>query len=395
MPLDLTEPGTFIGAARDGDGYARAELPASPGFFWEDADGDALAIADAWIERIVYTDDSQEDLGRANGSARPSWFQAELAPVADGPGGESRYLVDFGLSDATLVGASIAKVAFGLAVTDGENETEAAVWVYSSLAAPGPSPATQFYRYTFNQNTVLAYDRDTGLTTDPVYTVSAATAAACFNASGSRFYFVTDAGQVRRINRDGTGETLINTVAGLSGAIGDLIVDEAAGFAFVVAGNTYKVPLDGSATSQIFTNTLAGNIDADRVNQRLYLILQNAVVRALTYNGASVYNSDVGGGDAGIAVDPAAGYVFFSASGQIKRSDLAFGNLTTIATDPSSDSFKYPKRIAIDPVAQRVYYGENLTHDLIEIGYDGSGRTVIDAGNDWSNIYGILAPPGV
>jgi hypothetical protein len=135
MPLDLAEPGTFTDVAAP-NAIATANLTGPDGWAVQDADGDALAIVDAWIERIVYTNDTEADLGKAHPSARQPWFSFSLTPVADGGAGESRRALRPSIDDAALVAGDVAKVAFGVEVTDGANTAEGVCWVYSSLASP-------------------------------------------------------------------------------------------------------------------------------------------------------------------------------------------------------------------------------------------------------------------
>ena len=84
-----------------------------------------------------------------------------------------------------------------------------------------------------------------------------------------------------------------------------------------------------------------------------------------------------GGNVFGLAVDPAAGYLFwsdFNTAIRVMRSDLDGSNVMQIASATS------PSGMAVDPVNRKVYFITYNSTTLYRVNYDGTGQESIVSG---------------
>lgn len=138
MPLDLTPPETWVPGPVSA-GRAEADLTFAGGVFWSDPDGDALSVADAWIEKVVLADDSELVRGKDHPLARPDWFSVSLSRQPDA-GGASQYAARPSVSPSGPGDPATWKhLVLGHTVTDGANEADGAIWVVSPAFDPPPS----------------------------------------------------------------------------------------------------------------------------------------------------------------------------------------------------------------------------------------------------------------
>ena len=152
MP-DLTPPESWVPGPVTA-GRAAADLTFEGGVFVRDPDGDACAVSDIWIERIVDAGDVETDYGKSHPLARPSYFSAGLTPLPDAGDG-ARYALRPSV-DPNGPGdpATWKYLVLGFTVTDGANQTDGAVWVVSPEFDPpgGGALSSVSYVTPFNNS---------------------------------------------------------------------------------------------------------------------------------------------------------------------------------------------------------------------------------------------------
>lgn len=178
-----------------------------------DDDGDALSFLDAWIELIVFQDDSEQFLGTDDPFARPSWITRSLLQAVATSGRRDGLLqLDM---DTTKFHSNLKLYVIKVQVDDGTNTVEGffrlynvGVNVYTTIFLPGGNTGT-------SADDLLAYpmtgaDIDSGDANKPdpldfrivdnVQPISALSAAPI----EQRIYFGDTSGRVRSAKYDGS-----------------------------------------------------------------------------------------------------------------------------------------------------------------------------------------------
>ncbi|MCX6853842.1 MAG: hypothetical protein NTV80_02935 [Verrucomicrobia bacterium] len=158
-------------------------------------------------------------------------------------------------------------------------------------------------------------------------------------------------------NLDGTSPTLLDSGANLAQAPGRLAFDAVNNRlyvcdAFTAAGRVYRYDVTGGGTA---------------VTNKITIFTDNT-------SGTAV---------AGVAVDQAAGFVFFTTSNaaasgdNLYRCGLDGSSITTLRSGATFTAA--PGDVALNPVAQTVYVADRFTAAgaILRCGYDGSSQTTI------------------
>ena len=84
--------------------------------------------------------------------------------------------------------------------------------------------------------------------------------------------------------------------------------------------------------------------------------------------------------------------IFFSDGAAVRSMDMNGGTLTTLVPGALLD--QYPTGIAVDRLAQQVYWTDNITDRVSRVAYDGTGATVLYTSTDpLSNPTGLAVDP--
>jgi len=166
---------------------------------------------------------------------------------------------------------------------------------------------------------------------------------------------------------------------------------------FASVGEIYRANLDGSNKITLISGVYANDIAIDTVHGKIYYTeAQTVGTDKTTYyrlrwanlsDGSSVatlYWSEAGTPE-GVAVDPDAGYVYFSdplaTVGKIYRADLDGSNMTTLI------SGVYANDIAIDTVHGKIYYTESQTVGTDKTTYYRLRRANLADGSSAETLY--------
>jgi len=173
----------------------------------------------------------------------------------------------------------------------------------------------------------------------------------------------------------------------------------------------YSADLDGANLTALASGTSLATqptrVAFDAVNNKLY-VLNGFNGDAILYrydvtsggtavaNKITIWSSSATAGmlAQGLAVDPAAGYVFFATGGNtgpsaldnVFRCGLDGSGLTTLSTNTISN----PYDMAVDTVNQKLYVINRFTaaNSLLRMNYDGSGGTTIASDTTAGLVYG-------
>lgn len=191
--------------------------------------------------------------------------------------------------------------------------------------------------------------------------------------------FFTDNGSdtVRALAEDGGLRTLHTSPDRSLNPTG-VAVDAANDLLFWAEGGALKrAPLDGGGAVTLVPAGVS-SVAVEPGAQLLYWTDQERdEVRRSAYDGSGTVTlhtqPDRSANPRGVAVDGAAGLLFWAEGSDLLRSDLDGGQVRVIATGPG----RYPMAVAVDSLRQHVYWTDNGTDSVTRAAYDGSGALVL------------------
>ncbi|XP_003740767.1 very low-density lipoprotein receptor [Galendromus occidentalis] len=127
-------------------------------------------------------------------------------------------------------------------------------------------------------------------------------------------------------------------------------------------------------------------ISVDWENHRVYVLTGDSIV-VVDAEGRAVRIIEHRGNVSSIAVDPVAGYVFYSESGNVRRCHLdgfAESTRTVFTALPAGDDLQGTDAVAIDPNLKYAYYIHNRV--LYGFDYDGHRSAIISASADYTHL---------
>ena len=145
-------------------------------------------------------------------------------------------------------------------------------------------------------------------------------------------------------------------------------------------GVVMRARLDGGGATELLVATSNANSTAvDPTNQYVYWTEDNETVNRVRYDGGGREilrtTFDAFANPRGIALDVAAGYMFFAEGPGVLRAALDGTGVITVFA--GQDRVNAVTSIAVDPASQQLYWSDNGTDDVKRAAYDGSGQTVV------------------
>ena len=181
--------------------------------------------------------------------------------------------------------------------------------------------------------------------------------------------------KIQRSNLDGSGIEDVIT-AGLGDPRG-LTIDQTQGRLFWVDKQinwvTQAMLANFAATGQLFVSNGGTHIVLDTLNGKIYW-LKNQIVQGMAsgnMDGSGIVDDIISGGGVmtspeGLAIDPAAGKLYWTDIGGVWWSDLDGNNRVKIVTLPASST----RGIALDIAGGKMYFG--FQDKIMEAGLDGT-----------------------
>lgn len=340
-----------------------------------DADGDTLTFIDAWIELIVFADDSEDYLGPDDPFARPGWLSKLMHQAIGTDGGTDALLKT--VWDTGQMHSNLQLYVVGLTVSDGINpEVTDYFRLYNVGVVPIISPVTIAYcdgndvnfvarsgpsagelrTENLNLNRFLRWNVDLQrfISSDGTEIVTFASdltdRQVVYDTGGGlvegvdrddetgRFYFVNSSDRdVYYVESDGTNLTQLTSEPNNRRYSFDLVIDNgvvyATGYDFIT-----KMSLTGSGVTTIFDGGGSGGNDAVlglnvwAEQDLLVFNTQNRNFNRIALDGTGL--TLLIGGGAGATFDKVTeqlvGIGYIGGSHQYFEMDLDGGNLNTL-----------------------------------------------------------------
>ena len=239
----------------------------------------------------------------------------------------------------------------------------------TQLPMDPPAPAYVFFNAT--RETILRAPRDTG----GAGTVVLAGLTNCFAVAAdsvNRTIYYGDGAQLMRADEDGANPTVIG--AGEPSGIDIDTVNNKVYWSDFNTGSLYRADLDGSnpETVTMGFNDPTG-VAVDPVNNHAFAMgYNNGSVSRVGFDGTGLAGiiTGTGGQPVGIAVDPAAGKIYFSIRGaSIFSADLDGSNVAPLVTGQGAIV-----KLRIDVAGGKIYWADQIAEMTRRANLsDGSG----------------------